>query len=375
VKKKRPPYCQFAVVDLFCGVGGLTHGFRQERFKVAAGIDFDETCGYAFKKNNKAPFLKEDVTKLSPQKLKSLYPKGSRRILVGCAPCQPFSLFNHKDEYEAVIKSDKDKWRLLYSFADLVESTKPEIVSMENVPQLMKFKNGAVFKAFVNQLEKSGYTVSYGIYNAQDYGVPQRRKRLILFGSLHGKIEMIPPTHTEENYVTVKDAIFHLPRIRDGIAHPTDPLHRSRKLTPINKKRIMATKEGGGWQDWDESLKLECHKTESGKNFRSVYGRMSWDEVAPTMTTYCHGLGNGRFGHPTQNRVITMREAAILQSFPENYEFIDPKKGFNSTHIARHIGNAVPVGLGKAIAKSIKKHIKAFNNGKSIRRKNASLEV
>jgi len=158
----------------------------------------------------------------------------------------------------------------------------------------------------------------------KDYGVPQRRKRLVLFGSKHSKIEMIPKTIEDNNYVTVKDAIGHLPPVEDGIFYPKDALHKARKLTPLNKKRIQATREGGSWSDWDESLKLECHKKESGKNFRSVYGRMKWNDVAPTMTTYCTGLGNGRFGHPSQDRAITLREAALFQSFPEENKFIYP---------------------------------------------------
>jgi DNA (cytosine-5)-methyltransferase 1 len=128
----------------------------------------------------------------------------------------------------------------------------------------------------------------------------------------------------------------------------------------MSKKRIKATPEGGGWQDWDESLLLECHKKEGGQMYQSVYGRMSWNDVAPTMTTYCIGLNNGRFGHPEQDRAISLREAAILQSFPPNYDFVDPNIPFNMQTLARHIGNAVPVGLGIAIAKSVKNHIRSI---------------
>lgn len=348
----------YSVVDLFCGVGGLTHGFVKEKFKVDAGVDFDKSCEYAFEKNNKSKFLHKDVTDFSSQELDSLFSKGKRKILVGCAPCQPFSIYNHRNSNKSQIKSTDSKWKLLYSFAKLIEEVEPEIVSMENVPLLMKFDNGKVFNDFVKRLEDKKYFVSYYIVNAQDYGVPQRRKRLVLFGSKHGKIELMEKTINAKNYVTVKDAIGHLPPVEDGVSHPTDALHRARKLTELNKRRIRATKEGGFWRDWDKSLWLECHKKESGKTFRSVYGRMKWNEVAPTMTTYCTGLGNGRFGHPEQDRAITLREAALLQSFPKNYKFVDPKGKFSSPNIARQIGNAVPVALGVAIAKSIKNHIK-----------------
>jgi len=350
-------YKAFSVVDLFCGVGGLTHGFVKENFAVKAGVDFDKSCEYAFEKNNNAKFLHRDITKFSSDELESLYLNGERKILVGCAPCQPFSIYNHRNSNKSQTTSVEEKWKLLYSFADLINKVDPEIVSMENVPLLLKFDGGKVFNDFVKNLEDRNYFVSYYIVNAQDYGVPQRRKRLVLFGSKHGKIELINKTVIENNYVTVKDAIGHLPTVEDGVAHPSDPLHKARKLTDLNKKRIQATKEGGFWRDWDKSLWLECHKKESGKTFRSVYGRMKWNEVAPTMTTYCTGLGNGRFGHPEQDRAITLREAALIQSFPQDYQFIDPMKPFSSPSIARQIGNAVPVGLGVAIAKSIKNHI------------------
>ncbi|MDR2038695.1 MAG: DNA cytosine methyltransferase [Bacteroidales bacterium] len=350
----------FAVVDLFCGIGGLTHGFVKEHFNVSAGVDFDETCRYAYEVNNKAQFVYKDVTKLTATELNSLYPKNKRKILVGCAPCQPFSIFNYKNNNNAEKQAEDTKWKLLYSFADLIEATQPEIISMENVPQLRNFNGGKVFGDFVKRLEKNGFKISYGIYNAQDYGVPQRRKRLILLASKYSKFELIPPTH-KDNYMTVQQAIGHLPEIKDGEHSETDFLHYARKLTDLSRKRIKATPEGGGWQDWDESLLLECHKKEGGQMYRSVYGRMSRNDVAPTMTTYCIGLNNGRFGHPQQNRAISLREAAILQSFPDNYDLVDPNAVFKMQVLARQIGNAVPVGLGQAIAKSIEKYIKTIN--------------
>lgn len=354
-------YKDFGVVDLFCGVGGLTHGFVKEHFNVNAGIDFDSSCDFAYEKNNKAKFIHKDITKLTSEELKKLYKKGEKKILVGCAPCQPFSIYNSKKttpNAEVQEESAKDeKWQLLYSFARLIDETEPEIISMENVPLLTKFRNGQVFNDFLDKLRSKGYFISWQIVNAQDYGIPQRRKRLILLGSKYGEINLIGKTVKNEKYKTVRDAIGALPPVEDGVAHESDPLHRARKLTDLNKRRIQATKEGGFWRDWSDDLKLECHKTENGKLFGSVYGRMKWDDVSPTMTTYCIGINNGRFGHPDQDRGITLREAAILQSFPRDYEFINPAKQFNSGTIARQIGNAVPVDLGRIIAQSIKNHI------------------
>ena len=350
----------YAVVDLFCGVGGLTHGFENEGFKVVTGIDFDKSCRHAYEANNDAKFLHRDIGEMNPSEIERLFPKGSKKILIGCAPCQPFSILNRRNGGK-ISETNDQRWRLLYAFADLIVKTRPDIISMENVPLLKGFKNGKVFTDFVATLEKAGYYISYEIHNAQHFGVPQRRHRLVLLGSLHGKIEMIQPTHKEKP-VTVRDTIGALPGISAGEVSHTDPLHRARNLTELSVKRIKATPEGGGWRDWDKELIANCHKKEGGKAFGSAYGRMSWDDVAPTMTTYCVGYNNGRFGHPEQDRPISIREAALLQSFPETYDFIDPEIPFSSSRLARHIGNAVPVLLGQAVAQSVAKHIEAIEN-------------
>jgi DNA (cytosine-5)-methyltransferase 1 len=142
-----------------------------------------------------------------------------------------------------------------------------------------------------------------------------------------------------------------------GQQHKKDLLHRANELSPLNKKRIKNTPLGGSWKDWSNDLILDCHKKKSGKSYGSVYGRMKWDEPSPTMTTNCTGLGNGRFGHPDQDRAISLREAALFQTFPEYYDMIDPERGLMPSIISRHIGNAVPVDLGRIIGRSIKKHI------------------
>lgn len=352
----------YAVVDLFCGVGGLTHGLISKGFNVVAGIDIDKSCEYAYNKNNKkAVFHDIDVSQLSADQLNSFFPKNKKKILVGCAPCQPFSLYNKKRKNASELEKD-NKWKLLDIFADLIIETKPHIVSMENVMSLKLFKKGAVLNNFVNKLEQEGYKVSVYDVNAQDYGTPQRRKRLVLFGTQHDeKIELISPTHKKGNYKTVRKALDGLPSLKSGETCPTDRLHHCRKLGELNLRRIRATREGGFWREWPEELKLACHKKESGKSFRSVYGRMSWDDVASTMTTYCIGLGNGRFGHPEEDRAISLREAAIFQDFPRDYDFIDPNVKFSASKLARQIGNAVPVGLGEVIGQSIINHLKKYD--------------
>lgn len=342
-----------AVVDLFCGIGGLAHGFLLEGFNVVAGIDIDESCRYAFEKNNKSKFISKSVTELSSYELNELFGNSKIKILVGCAPCQPFSSYTFKDPD----KKDNEKWKLLYEFQRLILETKPDIISMENVSQLINFKKAPVFDDFIGTLEKEGYFTHFEIVNCPEYGIPQKRKRLVLIASKLGNIDLIPKTHNKDNFVTVKDVIGNLPPIEDGEFHPDDQLHFARKLSPMNKIRIKNTPYGGGWRDWPEDLILECHKKDSGKSYSSVYGRMKWDEPSPTMTTHCVGYGNGRFGHPEQDRGISLREASILQTFPKKYIFFDKNENFSTVLIAKQIGNAVPVRLGEIIAKSIKKHL------------------
>lgn len=345
----------FSVVDLFCGIGGLTQGFILEGFNVTAGIDSDLDCKYAYETNNGAEFIHEDIGSMQTNKLDGLFEEGNLKILIGCAPCQPFSIFNTKNGGN-LNATNSDRFKLLYSFSELIQSVRPSIISMENVPHLKTFQEGKIFKDFIDSLKRIGYNVTYDVLNAQDYGVPQRRKRLVLLASLLGPIEMVSP-FTKDNFITVRDAIGDLPIIEAGEISDDDTLHRSRNLSELSLKRIRATPEGGGWKDWNIDLIADCHKKDSGKAYGSAYGRMSWDSVAPTMTTYCTGYNNGKFGHPEQDRAISLREAAILQSFPDNYDFVDPNRNFSAGKIARQIGNAVPVGLGVAIARSIRNHI------------------
>jgi DNA (cytosine-5)-methyltransferase 1 len=343
------------VVDLFCGVGGLTHGFVKEGFNVVAGFDIDTSCRYAYEANNNAIFKDTDVTDIKKEDLEELFEGAAIKILVGCAPCQPFSSYNFKND-------DSKKWFLLHQFARLIEEIQPDIVSMENVPQLLNFKKAYIFQDFLAILYKNDYKVDYGIVDCPKYGIPQKRKRLVLLASKLGKIKIIEETHkNKEDFITVKDAIGHLAPIEHGETFPNDPLHRAAKLTPLNLQRVQQSKPGGTWLDWDENLRLECHKKASGQSYRSIYGRMSWNEPSPTMTTQCNGLGNGRFGHPDQDRAISLREAALLQTFPVSYKFISKENIVGTNKIAMHIGNAVPVKLGEVIAKSIKKHLSSIN--------------
>ena len=343
-------------VDLFCGAGGLTRGLEDSGIDVVFGVDIDPRCEYAYRTNNKARFVHKSVDALSVSDFSKAFPGNGFTLLAGCAPCQPFSTYQRG-------KSDPkdERWNLLEHFGRLVKQVKPDLVSMENVPELEKQD---VFSEFVHALEDEGFHVFCKVVNCADYGVPQQRKRLVLLASKLGPIKLIGPTTPEGRYVTVRKAIAGLPPLKAGEACPKDPLHRACELSPLNLKRIKASQPGGTWRDWEKHLVADCHKKHSGKTYPGVYGRMCWDEPAPTMTTQYFGFGNGRFGHPEQDRAISLREGAILQSFPRSYKFVAPAAPIHRKSIGRLIGNAVPVNLGKAIGKSIVQHVRQSRESK-----------
>jgi DNA (cytosine-5)-methyltransferase 1 len=345
-----------SAIDLFCGIGGLSYGLKKTGINVKAGFDFDNNCKYAFETNCNAPFINQDVATLEKEDIEKFYDNNDIRVLVGCAPCQPFSTYTLNGD-----KQKDQRWQLLYKFAKLIQETQPEIVSMENVPNLLNFKKEPVFENFVNKLKDDGYYVWYKVIYSPDYGIPQKRKRLVLLASKKGKIKLIDPTHKKEEYLTVKDAIGHLEEIKSGETSRKDFIHKASKLSDKNLKRIRQSKQGGSWKrDWDDELKLECHKKDKGKSYGSVYGRMNWDEPSPTMTTFCTGIGNGRFGHPEQDRAISLREAGILQTFPIDYKFASSAENLKFTQVSKQIGNAVPPQLGEIIGLSIIEHLKEY---------------
>ena len=343
---------EHAVVDLFCGAGGLTYGLIEEGLHVVAGVDNDEQCRYAYEHNTGARFLNRDVEELSADEVNALFGTARLKILVGCAPCQPFSIYNQKN--------NDGQWQLVERFAELIVKIRPDVVSMENVPRLLMYRNRAVFQYFLGLLAESGYQNSHQIVYLPDYGLPQRRSRLVFMASLHGKIALESPRKMLDRYNTVKDAIGMLPPISAGESSPDDRLHAASRLSLLNLRRIRASMPGGNWDDWEEELRAECHKESSGKGYKSVYGRMRFDEPAPTITTQFYGFGNGRFGHPEQDRAISLREGAILQSFPREYDFTDPSEKVQFKVVGRMIGNAVPILLAKAIGRSIFRHIEAY---------------
>ena len=366
-----------SAVDLFCGIGGLTHGLLQADIKVNAGIDIDKTCRYAYQQNNAAQFIAKDIRCINSTQLSELYPANDIKLLVGCAPCQPFSPHTRKNRN----RNSDARWGLLAHFQKLVEGVTPEIIAVENVPSIRRQK---VFTDFVDKLQELGYLVYQELVYCPDYGIPQTRRRLVLMASLFGDIALLPKTHARSHchsagaalgdlpgqqhtalkaLKTVRATIGDLPAIADGQVSGEDPLHRTRTLSLLNKERMKQSKPGGTWLDWDVDLRAPCHKKESGQTYKSVYARMKWDEPAPTITTQFCNFGTGRFGHPEQHRALSLREGALLQTFPQSYDFIDPNLPVSIQRLGIHIGNAIPVQLATVIGQSIQRHLEDLRRG------------
>ncbi|QMV13850.1 DNA cytosine methyltransferase [Vibrio spartinae] len=342
-------------VDLFCGAGGLTYGLQRSGVDVVAGYDIEASCKYAFEHNNNAVFFEKDVRIVSDDEIKQHFQGADYSLLAGCAPCQPFSTYSRTKKRSNL---EDNRWNLLSSFGRLISLVLPDFVTMENVPGLASEQ---VFSDFLMTLSNNGYSVDYAVVYCPDYGMAQTRKRLVLVASRISDIKLLPPTHNTQTYSSVRDVIEHLPKLDAGETCKNDSLHRASILSDINLQRIQASLPGGTWLDWPEKLRAGCHKKSSGSTYSSVYGRMSWDDLAPTITTQCNGYGNGRFGHPEQDRAISLREAAMLQSFPETYKFHSDGDKFSIAALAKMIGNAVPVRLGEIVGDSINQSISTLS--------------
>lgn len=334
-------------IDLFCGIGGLTYGLKMAGIDVLAGLDNDSSCAFSYERNNNSEFILADIANYDFKQMENMYSEGSIKVLVGCAPCQPFSSHTYKDKN----KQNDNRWNLITYFIKAIGVLKPDIISMENVRGITETD---VFKDFVNEIEKMNYRIDYKVIYAPNYGIPQNRSRLVLLASRLGTINVPNKTHSRSNYVTVGMTIKHLSKIKSGEIDPIDKVHRAKNLISLNIKRIQQSKPKGTWKDWDSSLLPNCYRKKSGQTYTSVYGRMDWNNVSPTITTQFYNYGSGRFGHPEQDRALSIREGALLQTFPQTYEFAE---GIPMSIVARHIGNAVPPILGRVIGEAIKEHV------------------
>lgn len=334
---------KMVAIDLFCGAGGLTRGFLDAGIEVLAGIDFDSDAKKTYEYNNKVPYIQEDIRNITAKKIREIFSqeRDAIKILAGCAPCQPFSNINKKE-----ISNDFRR-TLLDEFGRLVNGVKPHIVLMENVPGIAK-KSLEVLQRFLSILDKNGYKYDFKVLNAKNFGVPQSRNRFILIAS---RIKRFFPKLLEKSVnkiQTPRDCIAHLEALKAGEKSTRDSLHFSASMNKTNLIRIKNTpKDGGTRMSWGNHVpKLECHKKTNG--YKDAYSRIWWDRPAPTITTKFYQYCSGRHGHPEQDRALSLREGALLQTFPENYMFF----GSIAT-IARQIGNAVPPLMNREIVKII----------------------
>ena len=343
------------VFDFFVGCGGASSGFQAAGMEVSFALDHDPDARATFKTNfPNAHFELADICDLCVEDVRRRVEseRPNPVLFSGCAPCQPFTKQNTTRP-----RFDQDeRVPLLVRFGQLVKICRPDVVFVENVPGLQKLdRNTQPFGGFLNQLETAGYKVDYRPVKLAKYGIPQSRRRLILVASRHGNISLPDETHgpgtPKERYESVSDWISHLPPIQAGEEPKDVRNHRAAKLSALNIERVRATPEGGSHRDWPQHLKLKCH--ENFRGYSDVYGRMSWHTPASGLTTKCTSYSNGRFGHPEQDRAISIREAACLQTFPEEFVF----EGCMIS-MARQIGNAVPVRLAKLIGEQFIKHLK-----------------
>ncbi|MCK4761266.1 MAG: DNA cytosine methyltransferase [Candidatus Aminicenantes bacterium] len=356
MKKKEKSLGKLKAVDFFCGAGGITYGFSLAGIKVLAGIDIDAECKETYELNNPhSEFIHVDINKLKApafRKRIGIEKNDESLVFIGCSPCQYWTRINTQKA-----KSTETK-NLLKEFRRFVDYFKPGFIVIENVPGLSKRKKESKLEDFLVYLEENEYAYTHGIINANDYGVPQKRKRFILIASRVLKSINLPepqknPSLVVKNFIGVWNGF---PKIEAGHKDDSSFQHTAAMLSEKNILRLNKTSPDGGnrwsWKD-DPYLQINAYK---GKDhiFRDVYGRMYWNKPAPTITTKFIRTSNGRFSHPEEHRGLSLREGAVLQTFPKNYVF----RGSNIDSIAKQIGNAVPPELSRRIGETLVKEFK-----------------
>lgn len=346
--------------DFYSGAGGTSRGMQDAGMTVRFGLDIDPDAKTTYQANYKnAAFICRDIRSVSADEIAPYVNRqnGCPIVFAACAPCQPFSKQNRT-------KNSKDGSRnLLGEFHRFVEAYMPEYIFVENVPGLQTVGNRhGPFAEFIRLLETLNYYFDPKIVTASHYGVPQSRRRLVLLASILAPIKIPPPTHGpgtgKPDLPTVWESISHLPPIEAGETHAEIPNHQAAQLSPRNLRRIALTPVGGDRRDWPPELELQCHRKHSGHT--DVYGRMIKDRPSAALTTRCISLSNGRYGHPTQNRAISVREAACIQTFPMDFIF---RGALTST--ARQVGNAVPVAMAKVFGEAIICHYQSHKKTKA----------
>lgn len=332
-------------IDFFAGAGGLTRGLLDAGIDVVAGVDNDERLRDTYEGNNEpSRFIEQDIANVDIKALRGevgIAPADTT-LYAACTPCQPFSTLNRG-------KGDDSRKALLLKFAEIVAEAPPDFVIVENVPGLNNALGRHIYRQFEALLDAHGFSADARLLDAKHFGVPQTRKRFILVASRHGTAKLPIPT-TAENPPTVRDHIRKYPRISDGDESQADANHVARPLQPHHRRIVEAVPpDGGSRRDVaDTSILLKCHR-EKPNAHKDVFGRMAWDEPSPTLTCRCTDVYCGRFIHPEQHRGISLREAAALQTFPDDYEFF----GGSFLEKSRQIGNAVPVRLAQELGKAV----------------------
>jgi len=354
---------RYTCVDAFCGAGGLSIGLANAGFDIKLGFDSDPLCIQTLQMNSrliKHPVIVEDVRLLHSGGLLDILgmDRGELDFLAGGPPCQGFSV-------QRTIGDDKDSRNLLvHDYGDLIIDTFPRFFLMENVPGIGGKRGRAVLDQFCGKMEDCGYTIHKKILNAADYGVPQRRRRVFIIGErcVIGTPKFSWPPASNNRPPTVRETIGYLPPPpRDGSDHPQYFGHRADRLSEKNKERLRALKVGQSRVDLPDRLLANCHQIPADVvGHRNVYGRMDWDDVAPTITARFDSFTRGKFGHPEQIRSISLYEGALLQTFPKDYKF----KG-NKVDIARQIGNAIPPKLAEALGRAVLNGLIAHDGGGS----------
>ncbi len=343
-RKHRETRTLLKAIDLFCGCGGLTYGLKRAGFNVIGAVENDSVSVASYKANHRdVTVWHEDIRRLSANTVRVALNlgKGNLDLLAGCPPCQGFStLVTNNGRYHV----NDPRNDLIYDFLRFVRVLKPRVVMMENVPRLVLTTR---FRRFRSRLETLGYVCQTAVFDAADFGVPQRRKRLVFLAAREGHLKFALKARVK---YTVKDAFIQL----DAEAERVDPLHDVRTKRTKRIQRLIEKVPKNGGSRTDLRAQLECHKDFDG--FYDIYGRMSWDDVAPTITSGCINPSKGRFLHPRKNRPITLREAALLQSFPKSYRISLSEGKYKAASL---IGNAFPPEFARRQGSAIRRYLQA----------------
>ncbi len=364
------------VIDLFSGCGGSALGFYQAGFDIKVAVDIDKLASRSFELNfPEAHVFTSDISTLNRDDLLKAagVSNGDEIVIIACPPCQGFSPARRKSQAKGDLRN-----YLIYEFLRIIKEIKPLAFVMENVPGLAEGIGKPYFEDIVRKLKSLGYETVCNIVDTADYGVPQGRKRLVLIGTINQKVKLTFPKKTNQSpkvidgnlplWNTVRNAIENLPSLKAGEKSEEDSLHKASNLAEVNLKRMTFTPHDGGSRlSWPEELVLQCHKKVTG--YKDVYGRMKWNAPSPTITGGCVMISKGRFGHPEQDRAISLREAARLQTFPDYYKFAG-----NTGEIAKQLGNAVPPLLAKGIADALLTFIQESKRVENLTFRNNAME-